>query len=262
MRAHFEPAGMPTAPPRDVTITAVDAGGVPAFWVAPPDVATDRAIMYLHGGGFTIGSIQSHGELVARLGRLAHQRVLFVDYRLTPEHPFPAALDDSLTAWRWLRNHVLSTALAGDSAGGNLVISLMLALREAGEPMPRAAAVMSPVMDLTGSGASFDSRASDDPVLAPGFVRKTFADYAGTNDPKNPLISPAFASLEGLPRLLVQVGTAEILYSDSETLASNARRDDVHVTYDVGIGLTHVYQTIDDAPEAIAAVERIAAFIA
>lgn len=263
IRAQFQPAGKPTAPPSDVAITAVDAGGVPAFWVASPDVATDRAILYLHGGGFQVGSIDSHAEVVARIGRLAHQRVLFVDYRLAPEHPFPAALDDALVAWRWLRDQVPTTAaIAGDSAGGGLAISVMLSLRNTGEPMPRAAAVMSPTVDLTASGASFDARAHDDPVLSPQFVRNLFEAYIGEGDPNHPLASPAFSSLDGLPRLLVQVGTHEILYSDSETLASNARRDGVQITFDVALGLTHVYQMIDDAPESIAAIERLAAFIA
>jgi len=175
-------------------------------------------LLFLHGGGFRLGSLRSHGELAARLGRASGMRVLFPEYRLAPEHPFPAAIDDVLAAWRWLRTgqdlSAGSMAMAGDSAGGGLAVALLVALRDAGEALPAAAALMSPHVDLTSSGASMTERADQDPVLTPAMIRQFASDYLAGADPKTPLASPLFASLAGLPPLLVQAGTAELLLSD------------------------------------------------
>ena len=172
-------------------------------------------LLFLHGGGYEFGSLRSDGELAARLGRASGMRVLFPEYRLAPEHPFPAAIDDVLAAWRWLRTDqdlsASSIAVAGDSAGGGLAVALLVATRDAGEALPAAAALMSPTVDLTSSGASMTERADQDPFSTPAMLRQFASDYLAGADPKTPLASPLFASLAGLPPLLVQVGTAEAM---------------------------------------------------
>ena len=222
-------------------------------------------LLFLHGGGYEFGSLRSHGELAARLGRASGMRVLFLEYRLAPEHPFPAAIDDVLTAWRWLRtDHELSAgslAVAGDSAGGGLAVALLVATREAGEALPTAAALMSPTVDLTSSGGSMTQRADQDPISTPAKLRQFASDYLAGTDPKTPLASPLFASLSGLPPLLVQVGTADLLLSDSERLASAAADAGVDVILEIGEGLPHVYQLMLGTPKAAGATEQIGKFL-
>jgi monoterpene epsilon-lactone hydrolase len=219
----------------------------------------------MHGGGFELGSIRSDGELAARLGRASGMRVLFPEYRLAPEHPFPAAIDDVVTAWRWLGGDqglsASSLAVAGDSAGGGLAVSLLVATRDAGEALPAAAVLMSPTVDLTSSGDSMTTRAEQDPFSTPAMLRQFAADYLAGADPKTPLASPLFASLTGLPPLLIQVGTADLLLSDSQRLAAAASAAGVDVTLEVGEGLPHVYQILLGTPEAAEATERIGKFL-
>ena len=202
------------------------AGGVPAHWLTAPGADTGRVLLFLHGGGYELGSVRSDGELAARLGRASGMRVLFPEYRLAPEHPFPAAIDDVRAAWRWLRAgqdvSARSIAVAGDSAGGGLAVALLVALRDAGQPLPAAAALMSPTVDLTSSGASMTERADQDPISTPAMLAQFASDYLAGADPKTPLASPLFAALAGLPPLLIQVGTADLLLSDSERLAAAA----------------------------------------
>ena len=233
--------------PDDVQVSDVTAGGVPAHWLTPPGADAGRVLLFLHGGGFELGSVRSDGELAARLGRASGMRVLFPEYRLAPEHPFPAAIDDVLAAWRWLRTDQGlspgSLAVSGDSAGGGLAVSLLVATRDAGEALPAAAVLMSPTVDLTSSGASMTERAGQDPVSTPAMLRQFAADYLAGADPKTPLASPLFAALAGLPPLLIQVGTADVLLSDSERLAAAAAGAGVDVTLQVGEGLPHVYRS-------------------
>jgi monoterpene epsilon-lactone hydrolase len=192
-------------------------------------------------------------------------RVLFPEYRLAPEHPFPAAIDDVLAAWRWLRADqqlgASSLALAGDSAGGGLTVALLLALRDAGEALPAAAVLMSPTVDLTSSGPSMTERVDQDPFSTPALLRQLASDYLAGADPKTPLASPLFASLAGLPPLLVQVGTADLLLSDSERLAAKAAEAGVDVTLQVGQGLPHVYPIMLGTPEAAEATEQTGKFL-
>jgi epsilon-lactone hydrolase len=192
-------------------------------------------------------------------------RVLFPEYRLAPEHPFPAAIDDVLAVWRWLRTGqalgARSIAVAGDSAGGGLAVALLVATRDAGEPMPAAAVLMSPTVDLTSSGASMTERADQDPISTPAMLRQFASDYLAGADPKTPLASPLFAQLAGLPPLLVQVGTADLLLSDSERLAAAAAESGVDVTLEIGEGLPHVYQLMLGTPEAAEATGRIGKFL-
>jgi monoterpene epsilon-lactone hydrolase len=264
-RATFAPGGRPHPVPDDVLVTDVTAGGVPAHWLDAPGADSGRVLLFMHGGGYEFGSIHSDGELAARLGRTSGMRVLFPECRLAPEHPFPAAIDDVLTAWRWLRGgqglSASSIAVAGDSAGGGLAVALLVATRDAGEALPAAAGLMSPTVDLTSSGASMTERADQDPISTPAMLRQFASDYLAGADPKTPLASPLFASLAGLPPLLVQVGTADLLLSDSERLAAAAAEAGVDVTLQIGEGLPHVYQLLLGTPEAAGATEQIGKFL-
>jgi monoterpene epsilon-lactone hydrolase len=265
LRATFTPGDRLHPVPDDVLVTDVTAGGVPAHWLTAPGTDPGRVLLFLHGGGFELGSVRSDGELAARLGRAAGMRVLFPEYRLAPEHPFPAALDDVLAAWHWLRTDqglsATSLAVAGDSAGGGLAVALLVATRDAGEELPAAAVLMSPTVDLTSSGASMTERADQDPISTPAMLRQFAADYLAGADPKTPLASPLFASLTGLPPLLIQVGTADLLLSDSERLAAAATHAGVDVTLQIGEGLPHVYQLLLGTPEAAQATDQIGKFL-
>jgi epsilon-lactone hydrolase len=264
-RATFAPAGRLHLLPDDVRVTEVDAGGVPAHWLTAPRTDIGRVLLFLHGGGYELGSLRSDGELAARIGRVSGMRVLFPEYRLAPEHPFPAAIDDVMTAWHWLRTDqdlsARSVAVAGDSAGGGLAVALLVATRDAGEELPAAAVLMSPTVDLTSSGASMTERADQDPISTPDMLRQFASDYLAGANPKTPLASPLFASLDGLPPLLIQVGTADLLLSDSERLASAAIQAGVHVTLEIGEGLPHVYQLMLGTPEAAEATDQIGEFL-
>jgi epsilon-lactone hydrolase len=264
-RAAFAPAGRLHPVPDDVVVTEVTAGGVRAHWLAAPGTDADRVLLFLHGGGFELGSVRSDGELAARLGRASGMRVLFPEYRLAPEHPFPAAIDDVLAAWRWLRTgqglSASSIAVAGASAGGGLAAALLVGTRDAGEALPAAAVLMSPTVDLTSSGASMTERADQDPISTPVMLRQFASGYLAGADPTTPLASPLFASLSGLPPLLVQAGTADLLLSDSERLARAAAEAGVDVSLEIGEGLPHAYQIMLGTPEAAEATGRIAKFL-
>ena len=208
--------------PRNASNTPVTLDGVPAEWINPPGVSptSQSVILYLHGGGFTLGWTNVERWMVAHIAQAAQIRALAVDYRLAPEHPFPAALKDCLTAYRWLLSHGAAphqVVIAGDSAGGNLTLSTLLALRDAGEPLPAAAVCISPATDLACTGESFLTR--KDPLLSTRFVNTMIPHYIGDQDPRQPLISPHYARLDGLPPLLIHVGDDEILLSDSVRLA-------------------------------------------
>jgi len=264
-RAAFTPGDRLHPVPDDVLVTEVTAGGVPAHWLAAPGADTGRVLLFLHGGGYELGSLRSDGELAARLGRASGMRVLFPEYRLAPEHPFPAAIDDILAAWRWLPTgqglSAASLAVAGDSAGGGLAVALLVATRDAREALPAAAVLMSPTVDLTSSGASMTERGDQDPISTPAMLGQFASDYLAGADPKTPLASPLFAPLSGLAPLLIQVGTADLLLSDSERLAAAAAQAGVDVTLQVGEGLPHVYPIMLGTPEAAEATEQIGKFL-
>lgn len=265
LRAGFSPADVVHPVPDDVAVTDVVARGVPSHWLVAPGVDDTRVLLYLHGGGYSLGSLRSHGELAARLGRASGMKVLLVDYRLAPEHPFPAAVDDALSAWHWLctdeRLDASSISVAGDSAGGGLALALLVALRDAGQPLPSAAVLMSPWTDLSGAGDSLHDRAGEDVILSPERVAQLAVNYLNGADPKTPLASPLFATLAGLPRLLVQVGTAEVLLSDSLRLAETATEAKVPVILRVGEGLPHVFPGMPSTPEAHQATEEAGQFL-
>lgn len=246
--------------PGDVASEAVDAGGVPATSLRPPDSREDGTMLFLHGGGYGGGSLRSHSELAARLARAADTPALLPEYRLAPEHRFPAALEDALASYRWLVGHHSGDSgaitIAGDSAGGGLALALCVALRDAGEPLPRAMALLSPWVDLTCESPSWDSRLEVDPVLDHS-LRDAARRYLGEADPHDPRASPLFADLAGMPPMLIEVGTHEILYDDAVSLADQATRAGVSVELEIGAELIHVWQIFPIAPEAIAATARI-----
>jgi epsilon-lactone hydrolase len=264
-RANFDKRADLYPLPADAVVTQVDAGGVPAGWISFPGADAGRALLYLHGGGYQVGSFLSHAELAYRLGRASGSRVLLPEYRLAPEHPFPAAVDDALAVWRWLRTaeglNASALTVAGDSAGGGLAVAMMTALRDGGEDLPAAAVLVSPWTDLSCSGASVTERVGEDPIFVPGRLEQLAADYLAGADPRTPLASPLFARLDRLPPLLIQVGTAEMLLSDAEDLGKAAAAAGVDVTVQTGDGLPHVYPGMLGTPEATGATDRAGAFL-
>jgi monoterpene epsilon-lactone hydrolase len=265
VRANFIPADANYPIPGDVRVTSVMIGAVACYWLDTPNVDTDRVLLFLHGGGYQLGSLRSDGELAARLGRAGGLRVLFPEYRLAPEHPYPAAIDDVLAAWYWLRSDAgfaaHSISVVGDSAGGGLAVALMAAVHQADNEQPSCGVLMSPTIDLTSSGASMGERVGQDPISTPELLRQLAADYLDGADPRNPLASPLFGDLSGLPPILIQVGTADLLLSDSERLATAAPDMGVDVQLEVSEGLPHVYQLLARTPEAAAATLRIGRFL-
>lgn len=258
---------------RLVTGTTLRAGGtrsepvtqpVPGVWERPAAGSTDRAILYLHGGGYTLGSHATHTAITSHLAKTTGASVLVPDYRLAPEHPYPAALDDAVSAYRFLLERYTpgSIAVGGDSAGGGLALLLVLALRERGIPMPSSLLLLSPWTDLTLSGETIGRLADADPLLSQGWLLRASAAFRGPVPADDPRVSPLFADLHGLPRTLIQVGADEILLSDSQRFAERARAAGVEVDLQCEPGLWHDFQIHAGVLKAAdAAIARIAAFI-
>ncbi|MFF9265155.1 alpha/beta hydrolase [Streptomyces longwoodensis] len=239
-------------------------GGRPALEVEPAGASGRGRLLYLHGGGYVVGSPDTHAGLVGELARRAGVRAVSVDYRTAPEHPFPAAVDDGLAAYRELLADTdpRDLVLAGDSAGGGLSIATLLAAREAGLPQPAAVVLFSPWVDLTLAGGSIRTKEDADPLFVEADLRDYADLYLGATDPAHSLASPLFADLTGLPPLLVQVGANEVLLDDAVRLAGRAGADDVEVTLEVGPGLPHVFQHhYGRLDEADAALDRAARFL-
>jgi monoterpene epsilon-lactone hydrolase len=250
---------------RGVERQPVRAGDTPAEWLIPSNPAPDRAVLYLHGGGYVLGSCATGRNLAAGIADACAARVLSLDYRLAPEHPFPAALEDALGAYRWLLSQGFAPqalALAGDSAGGGLCVALLVALRDAGDPLPTAAALISPDVDLTRTGESLRTRARADPMLEPEQIRIYTRAYAAGQDLRHPLLSPVYADLRGLPPLLIHVGQDEILLSDSERLAQRAAAAGVDATLEVWPHMWHDWHSFAAwMPEARRALDRLGQFV-
>jgi len=264
-RARFEQMYGMFPFPDDVRREPVTANGVPAEWIVAPGAAEDRVIIYFHGGGYCIGSINSHGRLVARLSRAAQARGFAIDYRLAPEHPFPAAVEDATTAYLWLLANGVSPdriVIAGDSAGGGLTVATLVTLRYTGTPLPAAGVCLSPWVDLEGIGPSMIMKAAEDPLLQPEALATMASAYLGGADRGAPLAAPLYADLRGLPPLLIQVGAAEILLDDATRLTERARVAGVKVTLEVWPEMIHVWHVFAAMlPEGEQAIERIGAFI-
>jgi len=265
-RAMYDRAERVFTLPPDTTVEPVTAGGRPAEWIRPAGARGDAALLYLHGGGYVIGSPRSHRHLAEALARSAGIACLLPDYRLAPEHCFPAALDDALTAYRWLLEEKEIApgriAAAGDSAGGGLTVATLVAIREARLPSPGAGICISPWTDLTCSAASYRSKAAVDPMVNLPDITAMARDYLGGTDPRTPLASPLFADLRGLPPLLIQVGSEEVLLDDASGLAERARAAGVDVTLEVWEPMIHVWHWfLPWLDEAHAAVEKIGGFV-
>lgn len=249
--------------PADVHCQPVNAGGVVAEWIEAPG-AYLGTILYLHGGAYTLGSINTHRELVARLSRSTGMRALVINYRLAPEHPYPAALEDATMAYRWLLTQGIEPAqiiIAGDSAGGGLTLATLLALRATGELLPAGAICISPWTDLACTGECVHEKAPLDKILSPDALAHSAKSYAGGQDLRSPLISPLYANLSGLPPMLIQVGTDEILLDDAKRISEKAQIAGVDVTLEIWEGMFHVFQIIPFMPESKKALENIADFV-
>ena len=264
-RAAFEAVTTFFPVPQDVKAEPVDAGGIPAEWIAAPAADAGRVIYYLHGGGYALGSINTHREMISRLSRAAGARALAIDYRLSPEHPFPAAVEDATTAYRWLLSTGVDPArivIAGDSAGGGLTVATLVSLRDAGDPLPAAAVCLSPWVDMEGTGDSMTTQAEADPMINREDVLEGARAYLNGAGPRTPLASPIHADLSGLPPLLIHVGTAEVLLDDSTRLAARARSAGVDVTLEPWDDMIHVFQFFAAMlPEAQQAIDRIGEFV-
>lgn len=263
MRAAFEQNAMPGQP--DVAAERVNANGVDAQWFTAPGAAADRAVLYLHGGGYVLGSVTTHRDLIGRISRAAQARVLALNYRLGPEHPFPAAVDDAVAGYRYLLDNKLQPArivVAGDSAGGGLTVAALVAIRDAGLQVPGAGVCLSPWVDLEAKGESMTTRAKADPVVQREGLIGMAQAYLGGKDPRTPLASPLHADLTGLPPLLIQVGDAETLLDDSTRLAEKARASKTEVKLEVWPEMIHVWQLFASfLPEGQEAVEAIGKYI-
>jgi len=239
---------------------------VPAAWMITPEVAKDRAILYLHGGGYIQGSITSHQDLAQRISKASKIKVLLLDYRLAPEHPFPAALEDSVRAYEWLINNEVykpkNLIIAGDSAGGGLTLATLVKLRDQGVRLPATAVCLSPWTDLALTGDSIKLKLHEDPFISPDNLMFSAGLYLGKTDPKNPYASPLYADLKGLPPLYIQVGSAEILLDDATRLAERAKEAGVEVQLDIWEDMIHVFQAFAVmAPEGKEGINKIGKFI-
>ena len=259
MRARIAEVGERFPAPADAEVTPVTAAGRPAEWVTAPGILADRAVLYLHGGGYVIGSCDTHRNLAYNLSAASKARVLVLDYRLAPESPFPAAVDDAVNAYCWLLDKGFEPgrlSIGGDSAGGGLTVAALVALRYRGQPMPAAGLCLSPWVDMEGVGASMAAKEDEDPTLNHEALLWFSERYLAGADARAPLAAPIYADLTGLPPLLIQVGTAEVLLDDSLRLAERARAAGVDVSLDVAHDMMHVWHlfapVLDEAGEAIA----------
>jgi acetyl esterase/lipase len=261
MRSGMEAASAPA--PDDVMVTPADADGVPGEWVAAPN-ADVGVVLYLHGGGYVIGSPRTHREMASRISRASAARLLVIDYRLAPEHPFPAAVDDAVTAYRWLLAQGIAPeniAIAGDSAGGGLTLATLVRLRDGGDPLPACAVTLSAWTDLEGTGESMSTRAEADPMIKQELLSQMALPYAAGNL-RHPHAAPLYAELHGLPPLLMQVGDAEVLLDDTTRVVERVRAVGGRVEITIYPEMFHVFQMYAGLlPEGQQAIDEIGAFV-
>lgn len=264
-RAFFEAISEDAPRPPSIDIEGVEGLGVRGEWLCPREGDEGGVVLYLHGGAFVFGSCNTHRQLAAQIAIAAQARALVVEYRLAPEHPFPAGLDDAVRSYRALLNSGLDPCriiIAGDSAGGGLALAALIALRETGCPLPAGAVLLSPWTDLALTGESHVTRAAADPLLTTEGMPELVRAYLGERDPRTPLASPLYADLAGLPPLFVQVGDDEVLLDDATRVARRAEAASVEVTLEIWEGMWHVFQqTAARVPEAREAVCRIGEFV-
>lgn len=253
-------------PNRNVQVVPVDAGSVPAEWLIPRGAPQDRVLLYIHGGAWFMGSTKTHRALVSKLAYASGIRALSINYRLAPEHPFPAGLEDCITAYDWLLQSGIAAdkiVAAGDSAGGNLTLALLVALRDAGKPLPAGAVCLSPACDLSPDADWNKERLKRDPFFSKMGDKTIIEDYVAGNDPHHPFISPLYADLDGLPPLLLHVGDHELLMDCVVHFAQRAAAAGVDARLVVWPGMFHVFHMFSPfLPEANRANQQITAFIA
>jgi monoterpene epsilon-lactone hydrolase len=246
--------------PADVTVTAGELGAVPTAEITVDGVESRHVVLYFHGGVYAMGEAALAADLASQVGRRTDAKVISVEYRLAPEHPYPAAVDDALAAYEALLNNGIAPSdivFAGESAGGGLAIATLVNARDHGLPLPAAAFVMSPMTDLTLAGATMETRREADPLLTAEALQARITDYTSGQDAALALISPLFADLSGLPPLIIQAGTHEVLLDDAVRLAQEAITADVEVTLDITPGVPHVFQAYSALlDEAAAALDR------
>ncbi|MEH7180339.1 alpha/beta hydrolase [Neobacillus vireti] len=250
--------------PKNSNVDPIKINGIYAEWISNNQTKEGKVILYLHGGGYSYCSADTHRSLAARIMIEAGVKVLLPEYRLAPEHPFPAAIEDTITIYRWLLNQGYSSSniiFAGDSAGGGLTVAATLVLRDQYEPLPAALVCLSPWVDLTSSGDSYRKNSEKDPYLRCDLVQKTAQLYAADESLDNCFISPIFADLCGCPPMFIQAGSIEILLSDAQLLADKARQAGVDVHFKVWDGMWHVWQISNRLPEAKKATREIGQFI-
>lgn len=268
MRRVSEFAGARIRMPRDIKMEHRDIAGVKAARLSNTHAAANRqrTLVYLHGGGYVVGSPRTHRAFAARLGQRAGAGEIWMpDYRLAPEHPFPAAVDDVVTFWNALVSKYPQREfiLAGESAGGGLCVSLCISLRESTKAMPARMYLLSPWLDLTAKTSTKSPRDRRDPFLSSAMLENNFARFYAADTPReHPLLSPLFADLHGLPPTLVHVGSREVLLDDSRRFAEKARKQDVDVTLEVHTGLWHAWPVFQTAPECIAAIRHAGEWLA
>jgi phosphinothricin tripeptide acetyl hydrolase len=262
-RAQYERAEKAFPTPPEVKVERVGAPVAPAEWLRPPGAAPGRVVLYLHGGGYVIGSPRSHRHLAAAIATAGQASALLLDYRLAPEHPYPAAVDDATAAYRWLLDQGIApgrVVIAGDSAGGGLTVAALLALRDAGLALPAGGACISPWVDLTFSGASYRTRAAADPIVTRPGIDEMARAYLGATPARTPLASPLFADLRGLPPLLIHVGSDEVLLDDAVQLADRAKAAGLDATLEVWDRMIHVWHwflpMLDEAQSAVDGIGR------
>jgi epsilon-lactone hydrolase len=254
-----------TAEPREVDYVETEAGGRPAMWAVPKRASADRVLLCLHGGGFVSGSIYTHRKMFGHLAKTAGVRALLVSYRLLPEGVYPVPVDDVTAAYRWLLDQGIAPghiALAGDSVGGWLAVTVQLRAREAGVPLPAAAMLLSPAVDLEASGESYEKNRDKDPFFKREVVRGLMQGFLGPGgDPRDPLANPLYAHLSGLSPLYIQVGGDETLLDDARRLDEHVRKAGVEVWLDIFPDMLHTFQmAAGRAPEADDAIGRLAAW--
>lgn len=250
--------------PKQIKTEAITEFGIPSEWITPPN-AGPGVILYLHGGAYALGSINSHRELIARLVVNTSCKALAVNYRLAPEHPYPAALEDAIRAYSWLISSGIEPSricIAGDSAGGGLAISMLLSLREKGMLLPAGVFCLSPWLDLTLSGDSVTKNRHNDPILSATILEKYVNYYIGTHNANDPLISPLFGDLSGLPPIHIQSGRNEILLDDSIRFYEKAQQAGVDVTLKIWDDMFHVFQLFSFLPETQESMKQVSEFVA
>jgi acetyl esterase/lipase len=265
MRAALNNIGRQHPVPNDVVCQLVRIGNINAEWVKAPGASEEKVLLYFHGGGYVIGSLNSHRELIARLSRASGLSALAVDYRLAPEHPFPAAVDAAIAAYKWLLASGIEPnriVIGGDSAGGGLAIATLVSLRDAVEDLPACVVCISPWVDLEASGKSYTLRATIDPMCHKQEILNLAKTYLAGQDPRAPLASPLYANLRGLPPFLIHVGEAETLYDDSARIADRATEAGVEVVLKEWKDMPHVFQLFAPSfPETEQSIAEIAEFI-